>query len=914
MPDFTRYVREKLGPLPLAPGREAEIVEEIAEHIRVGYEGARRRGMTEEEALELAEQPFVPWEALRTQIAESECTLGTEAARLERGIDDYLIAKRKGAGGRLAGLVADLWQDLRFAVRSFRRRPGFTSVAVVTIALGIGVTTLMFSVVNGVLLQPLPYPDSDRLVRVYQTNPEWLESDNPSLRSWWDSFPVSYPVFQDWNELDTPFENLGVYADIQYTITGGNQPELIDGLQISSGVFSALGVNPLHGRFLLPPDDEFGAPALVVLSHSLWQGRYGGDPAIVGQTVVMSETPHLIVGIMPRDFSFGGDIDLWTTLTDEQKQWPRGSQFLAAIARLTDGTSLGRAQQEMEVISARITELYPDEHGFGVRLVSYKDLIVGSARPALIMILCAVGLLLLIAGANTANLLLVRTVERRRELTVRMVLGAGRRRLAAHLIGESVLLSAAGGAVGCLFAFTGLKPFLALLPASLPRATEILVDHRVLIFSVVLSLLIGLGTGIIPSLGTGRFRFSRILHGGGRHQTGDRRHHRLQSILTVSEITLTFVMLSTAGMLMQSLHNLTTVNPGFSAEHRLIMQMDLPETRYDSTDRILAFQNRLAEQLAAIPGIVDVAGTGRMPYADGTWAGSVTIDAGGRLEESNVDRSIVTSSFFSVMGIPVTVGRTFTSEDLDAHAQVVVVNEALARRYWPGQEAIGKRLKTGRIDNDYPWLTVIGVVGDVAYQGLDTEPRPTMYWHYRQRAVEDQTVVLRVNGATTGIFEAAQGAVWEIDPDLPISRISWLEDLLSTSIAPERFRSLLLSTLAGLAVLIAAVGLFGVLAYTVAQSTRDIGIRMALGAGTREVMSLVFGRTGAMIGSGLAIGLVIYLIIARVLESFLFKISPTDPPTLIAVALVLTGVALAAVFVPARRAARIDPVEVMRGE
>jgi putative ABC transport system permease protein len=836
-----------------------------------------------------------------------------------------IVWQDKGRPGRAALFFGSLVQDLRYTVRSLSRRKAFSAVVLLIFALGVGVNTVIFSVVNGVLLRPLPYPESHRLYTVWQTVPEWLESPPaPNLRVLASRMWVSYPVYEDWLEMNRVFESVGIYSGSMYTATGGDRAERIRGTRVTHGVFAALRVAPMLGRVLVRGDDRLGAQQLVVLSHGLWQRRFGSDSAVVGQTMVLDERVYEIIGVMPQGFYFPEESELWTTFSDADRQRHRFNQFTRCLARLGQGIFPELAQREMEDLAARLAEAYPSDLTYGVRLESRENDVVGNTRPALLLLLGAVGVVLLVACANIANLLLVRTSERRKELTVRAVLGAGRRRLLAQLLTESVFLSVVGGVVGLCLAVYCLEPFTALLPAGTPRVDEVAVDYRVLTFAASLSVLTGVLVGALPAVLAVHTQLTQVLNSSSRSSTGGRQRNRTQSLLLVSEIALTFVLLVAAGLLTRSFVRLTTVERGFSSENVIAMRLDLEGSRYASDDQVRATYQNLYERLRAIPGVRTVAGATQIPFSGGSTSNTTTVETQTGLVETNVERGNVSASYFEAMGIPLVAGRAFTPQDRDSDLPVAIVSRAMARSHWPNDDPVGRRVKEGGIDSDSPWLTVVGVAGDVRHRGLDVEQHAKLYLPFRQGMTwlmgdgvpvsSAQTVVLKTAIDPVVVMTGAREVVRMVDPDLPIIELRTLDALIGQSVAGPRFRAILIGALAVLAAMLAVVGIFGTLAYAVSQRTNEIGIRMALGATTRTVVGGVVKRGMALLAAGLAIGLAVTFAATRVLERFLFDIHPTDPVTLMAVVLLLTCAGLAASYLPARRATKVDPVEALRWE
>jgi putative ABC transport system permease protein len=830
-------------------------------------------------------------------------------------------------------LVGGSLLDLRFAARSLSKRPGFFATAVLTLGVGIGATTAIFSVVNGVLLRPLPYPNAERLVNVWQVNHDWFDSPNPALRSWASSFPLSMPVLRDWEELSPAFQSVGVYDDRRFTVSDGGRPEMVNGTHLTSGVWRALGVSPFMGRFFSPVDDEVGAPPVAVLGFGYWERRYGGDPSVVGTTIRLNEANYTIVGVMPRGFYFPstGNSSVWATFTDEDKADSRDSQFLTAIARLKPEITIPRAQREMEVLTERLVENRGHNPDHGVRIVSRIREVVGDVQLILFVLLGAVGVVLLIACANIANMLLVRATERRRELAIRSAMGAWRGRLLRQVLNESLLLSMVGGLAGGLLAIATFKPLLALLPPGVPRVDEITLDYRVLIFTGLVSVVTGLMAGSLPALRAARTDVAEMLQDGGRGVTGGRRRNRTQALLVVSEVALAFVLLFGAGLLIKSFIRLTSVDRGFNAESVLVFGLGIspealalpsrsasgqPPGPTPEREQVVSYVRRLEERLGAIPGVQLVATADNMPFMGGTSSSTTTIESSSGIHETNLERSAVTPPYFRAMGVPIVRGRGFTDADGPETELVTIVSRATAEGYWPGEDPVGQRLRLGSIDSEHhqPWRTVVGVAEDVHHQGLDVDPRPKMYMPFSQLPRTRLDVILKARVAPDLIVAAAREAVAEVDPTVPPPNIRELENVVYSSVAAPRFRTRLISLFALVAGLLAVIGVYGVLAYSMAQRTAEIGVRIALGASTGDVVKSVLRRGAAFAAVGLAIGMAITLAAVRVLDSFLFETSVHDPSTFALVSLLLAVAALGASYVPARRATRVDPVEALRTE
>jgi predicted permease len=799
-------------------------------------------------------------------------------------------------------------QDVSYLIRSFRRRPSFYLVVVLTYALGIGAATVVFSVVDGILLRPLPYPNSERLVLAYQTNPAMREADNPVQRRNWNRLLISFPTYEDWQEADTPLESLGIYTGADYIVTGGDRPERVSGIRATAGVFEALGVQATLGRVFIPSDDRRGTPGAVLLGHGLWQRRFGSDSTVVGRTMVLDEIPYRIVGIMPPGFSFPEESEVWTTFPDSYRDRPRFGRFASAIAALRPGVPLAQAQLDMEPVAQRLNRAHVDPSSrawdYGVHLTPLKTDVVGDTRPAILLILGAVALVLVITCANNATILLLRASERRREMAVRSTLGAGRRRLLRQMLTEAVLLSAMGGGLGWLLAALSLRPFIALFPADTPRLAEIGLDHRVLAFGLTLSILTGLVAGLLPALAGSRTSLFTVLGDASPRAHGGRRRSRTQRALVVGEVAVTFVLLSGAALLTKSFLHLTSMELGFRSEALVTMRLDLRGPRYPSLAEVDETYRILEEELASLPGVIGVAGTGAGPFL-GTWYSMARLGSGNDDPMVRVGTNDVTPSYHRVMGIPLLAGRFFSRQDQGGEPPVAIVNEQMAHTFWPTEEAVGRQLWL-----DGAWHTVVGVVGDVRRR-LDVEPVPTVH---RPVDYEERVLLLRTAVPPASVLPSIRDVVQATDPDLPILELTTMEQRINRSVALPRVRSVTVSSLAFLACVLALIGIFGVLASAVANRTNELGVRRALGATSGGIIRGVLGQGLYLSGLGLAIGLLVVLMIGRTVQRFLFQVEPLDPETLLLVGGMLLLATLAASFLPARRAAALDPVEALRRE
>ena len=802
------------------------------------------------------------------------------------------------------------FQDLRYGVRMLLRSPGVTFVAILAIALGVGANTTIFSVVNTVLLRPLPFAESEKLVKVLTTDAKRGRND----------LPTSFPNFTDWREQNGTFEHMTAYSEASATLAGSDMPEQIYGVAATSDMFPLLGVKTFLGRPFLPEEEKPGSAPVAVISYGLWQRRFGSDRKLVGQQVMLDGKSTTIVGVMPPGFKFPLDAEkteIWSPLdpTSEMNK-SRGSRYLDVVARLKAGATMQQAQSDMDAIARRLEEQYQGNNmGRGIRLVSLYEDTVGNVRPALLVLLAAVGCVLLIACANVANLLLARSAARHKEIAVRTALGASRWRIIRQLLTESVLLSSVGGISGLLLAMWGVDVLLKLIPSSVPRTQEIAMDARVLGFTLAVSLLTGIVFGLAPALQASRLNLNESLKEGGRGSTEGWRRNRVRSLLVVSEVALSLMLLIGAGLLIKSFQRLRDINPGFNPDRVLTMSLVLPEAKYDEAEKQSLFFQQLVGKASQLPGVESVGLIHPLPLGGSHTTTTFTIEGRPPLAPSdqlNANTRAVSTDFFRAMGIPLIKGRVFTEKDSGDAPKVMLVNETLARRFFAGEDPIGKRAIV------YPFkepCEIVGIVGDVKHRSLDTEAGPEFYLSYLQSPQPEMSLVARTTSSDpAGLANTIQSTVLQLDKDQPVSDVKTMNQLLGESTASRRFNMLLLGIFAFIALVLASVGIFGVMSYTVTQRTHEIGIRMALGAQVRDVFKLVVGQGMILVLIGVSLGTLGAFAVTRLMSSLLYGVSATDPLTFVGVALLLAAIAFLACLIPARRATKVDPMVALRYE
>ena len=806
--------------------------------------------------------------------------------------------------------MGTLWQDARYGARMLAKRKGFTLVAVSALALGIGANTAIFSVVNAVLLRPLPFAESDRLTKVYVTDPRRNIA----------KYPTSYLNFSDWRAQNGSFEALAAHASTGASVRVGEAPESVEGVYVSADLFRVLKASPALGRTFLPAEESPGS-RVVVVSHEMWRKRFHSDPGIVNRQVLFDGEPTTVVGVMPAGFRFPVEVvgpEYWQPLNPQSEaNLERGQNYLSVVGRLKPGVTLAQAQGEMATIAARLEQQHAEKNaGRGISLVALHEDIVGGVRPALFLLLGAVGFVLLIACANVANLTLARAASRSREIAVRSALGASRWRVARQLLTESLLLSLAGGGLGLLLAVWGVEALAAAIPADIPRAPEVGIDPAVLAFTLGVSVLTGVVFGLAPALRASKSDFNEALKEGSRGSTEGFRGNRLRGLLVVSEVALSLVLLVGAGLLIRSFFELRAVRPGFEPQNLLTAGIGLPPNKYKDEASQAAFFKQVLERVAQLPGVKSVGGVEPLPMSGNNWATTVTLDGVPPPPPGQRQRTqtrVVSPGYHRAMGIPLVRGRLLTEQDTAQSPKVVVVSESFARQVFPGEEAVGRRV-TPTLAPDFT-AEIVGVVGDVKHRALDETPAPELYASYQQAPQPFLALVVRAEPAVTaGLTNSIREAVLQVDANQPLYNVKTMEELLSDSVASRRFNMTLLAVFAAIALALASVGVFGVLSYSVTRRTHEIGIRVALGARRGDVLRLVVGQGMALVGAGIALGLASALALTRLIAGLLYGVSASDPVIYAGVALLLAAVALLACYLPARRATKVDPMVALRYE
>jgi predicted permease len=869
---------------------ETELNEEIRFHFDREVEKYKKQGMTDEEA--------------------------RRSARLAFGGDEQVKEDCREARG--TGLIDTGVQDLRYAQRQLWSNPSFAVVIILTMALSIGANSAIFSVISSVLIKSLPYPEPEKIVRVFLTS------------NIYPKFPLNPFDFRDYRTHSKSFDSLAAFSRGDMQLSGGStEPVRLHGFRITSGFFRVLGLHPQLGREFDVKVETPGNGLQVILSDRVWRSQFGAAPDIVGRKITLNAQPFTVVGVMPagtehpgneyRSLAYGEDVDLWWPFTFEGDPTRRGAHYIEGIGRLKDGVTAEQAQSELSAIMTQIArDLGQGKSDWQAMVIPLYREVVGSSQRMLLVLLGAVGIVLLIACANAANLLLARAATRQREIAVRLALGASRSRLVRQLLTESLLIALAGGALGLGMAAGGVKALVSLLPADFPRAHEIHVSAPVFAFTFLVSAATGILFGLIPAIQASRIDPRQGLHEGGRTSTGTGRLSRLRNALVVSEVSLACVLLIGAGLMLRSLLNLIHLDPGFREEHVLTASVSLPGAEYKTEAVVGRFYDTLTTNLASIPG-VEAAGAG----SDLPWTGyddNTSLNIEGKQapphDEFHARYHVATPDYFRALGIPLLRGRFFTAGDKPGTQRVVIINHAMAQKYWPGEDVVGKRVTWDDHPKETDWFRIVGVVGDVKDKPSSADTEPAFWWADLQQPFTstDMSLVVRSTADPQTLAEAVRNEVRRLDPALAVADVAWMDEIVYGSVATPRFAFVLVGMFAGLAILLAAIGTYGVISYSVSQRTPEFGLRMALGAQRLDVIRLVLAQAAGLVLTGTVLGLLLALTLARVLKNLIYEVSPADPLTFGAVGLMVIAIAVLACYIPARKATKADPMIALRAE
>ncbi|HEY7544933.1 MAG TPA: ABC transporter permease [Blastocatellia bacterium] len=877
-------LQEKLRRLikPLLPRRRfrREIDEELRIHLEMQIEENVEAGMSREDARRAALRRFGNFESIRETCHEISET-------------------------RTESFFSALSRDLQYGFRYLRKHTAFTVVAIFTLALGSGASTAIFSVVNSVLLRPLPYDHPERLVMIWEKNPRGIVEGN-----------VSPPNFYDWKAQSQIFEQMAALSDKGFNLVTANEPERVEGQETTDNLFDLLGAKPLLGRTFLPGEDRPGNNRVVLLSYELWQRRFGSDPAAVGQSVSLNGNDYTVVGVMPRGFLFPSKgVEIWTPFTFDAQIYPRNNRFLSVIGRLSAGANLAQAQAEMQTIAARIEQENPKTNsGYGVTLIPLHEQVTGRIRLALLVLLGAVGLVMLVACANVAGLLLARSSARHREMALRAALGAGRFRLIRQLLTESALLSLIGSVFGIGLAHLGIRLLVSLAPADIPRLDEAGIDLKALGFTLALAAVTSVLFGLAPAVQWSKVNLSESLRESGAAAGTSRQ--RIRSLLVVAEIALSMALLAGAGLMIRSFLRLQQVDPGFDSKNVLTAQITLPTSKYKERSDQAAFFGAAILRIERLPGVESVGLTSNLPLTPPVGLSRFGFSIEGReLAEGQSDRAYIrwiSPNYFQAIGIPLLAGRDFTERDNMDSAGVVIIDATLARRFFADENPIGKRLRlsySAKISRE-----IIGVVGEVKQTAMDAPADPHIYVPFLQERTASMYLAARTASDPESFISAVRNEILAIDREQPIYQVQTMEGRISGMTAPRRFNMLLLGTFALTALLLAAVGIYGVVAYTVSQREREIGIRLAMGARSTDVIKLIAGRGVGLALAGVVAGLALSFALTRLMTGLLYEVSPTDTATFAIISIILALAAMIAAYLPARRAGKIDPMRALRYE
>jgi len=885
-------------------GRQnVELDDELREHLALAEAEHLRRGLSAEEARRAAKRDF-------------------------GGVEQHKEIYRERRG---LPIIETFFQDLKFGARMLRKKPGFTAVALLTLAIGIGATAAIFSVVNSLLLRPLPFPASNSLVILRESIPKILPG----------KFPVSAPDIGDFRRMNHSFVDLGAFSNLTVDLAGEGTPERVFGSRTSAAVFRLLGVTPLLGRTFEEAEDQFGTSS-VILSYDIWRTRYAGDPGVLGKKILVNRMPYEVIGVMPKGFEFPpnglaytGPADVWVPIAftaPELSAQDRGDNFnFGVLARLKPGVSVAAANADVMTVANDIQEqFYPVElrdrskAALEASVTGLAEEIVGGTKKLLLLLLGAAGVVMLIACANVANLLLARGAERKREIAVRVALGAGRGRLVRQLLAESGLLGFIGGALGLLAAYGGVKFLLELAATILPRVQEVSLDATVLAFTLTISVLSSVIFGVVPAFFAARTDLNEGLKEGGRSESTSRAHVRVRDAFVIAQIALALLLVTGSGLLIRSFLRVEEASPGFRTENTFGLSIVLPEAQYSKLPQVDQFFDRLAAGVQVMPGVQSFGISSQLPLGNG-WTHTFTAEGheAGQKNGVPVDyHTLIQGDYFQTLGIPLIRGRYFTSDELQGKGDAVIITEGMAKQYWPAEDPVGRRLKWGPANVAGPWLTIVGVVGDVKQGALDEATGPHTFEPYEHVCNSPESaplcrsrfLLIRSALPPRNLVNDVRSVVKQIDPQQTTGRLHVVEQLVSSSIAPRRLSTWLLGIFGAAALLLAAIGVYGVISYAVSQRTQEFGVRLALGAQRGNILRMVLGKGLKLAAIGLLIGLGAALALTRLLESLLYEVKATDPVTFVSVAALLLGVALAACWIPALRATRIDPCQALRHE
>jgi predicted permease len=833
-----------------------------------------------------------------------------------KSFGNYASLRDVAYGVRGGGMLETLWQDIRYGARVLAKHKGFTAIAVLTLALGIGANTAIFSVVNELLLRPLPYPDADRVVMVWEVTPSGRHENTTSRGN-----------FRTWREQNQSFEAMAAFSDQRLNLTGDGVPEEVPVQFVTPELFQILGIQPLVGRLITQADVDPQKGQVALLSYGLWQRRFGGDPAIVGKVIKLHGAPFNVIGVMPADFQWhikkrsgtGKSPDLWTVLSMPSSGPSLRGRFLSVVAKLKPNVSRVQAENDVKTIEARIAQDAPEYNkGYGVEVIPLREQLVGNARSALLILLGAVGFVLLIACANVANLMLARAADREKEIALRTALGAHRLRIVRQLLTESLLLALSGSVLGLALAWLGIRALIAISPRDLVSFQSVGINLTVLCWTLGISLATGILFGLAPALEAARINLNDALKEGGKGGGGQNaRSRRLRGAFVVAEVALALVLLSSAGLLVKSFIRLQNIDTGFQTDNILTMVVPLSTTKYPEDPQVISFFRQAHERIKALPGVEAVGIVNYLPLYGGL--GSATgfkvegrpIPPPGQGPSTNV--RVSDTGYFSAMGIPLLRGRNFSDLENTEAKHVVLINQAMVQKYFPGEDPIGKRIDVAMFDKPNP-TEIIGVVGDVRYDSLTDKPEPTVYFPHPDLTYGFMTLVIRTSTEPTSIAAAVQREVRAIDADQPVADVRSMNQVMSETRSRARFNTLLLGLFAALATLLAAVGIFGVMNYSVTLRTHEIGLRIALGAAPARVLLLILRQGLVLTLIGIAIGLGGAIALTRLVSGLLFDVKATDPVTFSVIVVLLGIVSLIACYIPARRATRVDPLVALRYE